>query len=207
MKESIQIIFLPYGRKIKVSKGANLLKAANLSGIYLNSVCGGAGACGKCEVLIREGKDSVRSSLQKEESLDGASRLLACQSEVSGDIVVEVPRSSVTPEDTEEKILVDSLDFSSPEECPCQAGPDGVAEVGPSLTQKINLRMSPPTLEDTTADLERFLSVLRNEIHQQDVYIGLNGIRLLAAVLRQGAWNVTATLAQPGKVLARFSHR
>ncbi len=194
MKTGIEITFLPYGKKVRVSKGTNLLKAANLVGIYLNSVCGGNGACGKCVVVIREGDFQTSSELPDAALPDGGRKVLACQTEVMGDVVVEVPRSSVVKEGEEEKILTDSLEFGSPEECPCRAGRDGSGEIGPTLTRKIYLEMSPPTLDDTTADLERFMKSLEQKLEEPPGPIGLAGLRSLSKVLRQGTWSVTATL-------------
>jgi uncharacterized 2Fe-2S/4Fe-4S cluster protein (DUF4445 family) len=194
MEPVVQVTFLPYGKKIHVPQETNLLKAANLIGIYLNSVCGGVGACGKCVVTIQKGEVRTASILKEEPRV--GTQVLACQTEVLEDIVVDVPRSSVVEEGETEKILADSLEFSSPEECPCHAGPDGTATIGPTLTHKIYLEMPPPTLDDTTADLERFVKGLRVHIGDMEAHIGLGGLRSLATVLRQGAWNVTATLTQ-----------
>lgn len=193
MESVVQVTFLPYGKKIQVPQGTNLLRAANLMGIYLNSVCGGVGVCRKCEVVIQEGKVRTAAAIEGEGQV--GMRVLACQTEVVEDVVVDIPRSSVAEEGDEEKILADSLEFGSPEECPCRAGPDGTATIGPTLTHKIYLEMSPPTLDDTEADLERFLASVERHVGDTNVRMRLDGLRSLATVLREGAWNVTATFA------------
>ena len=63
MESSCEVTFLPYGKKIKVPTGTNLLRAANLVGIYLKSVCGGAGTCGKCELIVRQGDVTTRQAI------------------------------------------------------------------------------------------------------------------------------------------------
>ena len=96
----------------------------------------------------------------------------------------------------EEKILVDSLEFGSAEVCPCGAGPNGEAEIGPILTQKFHLEMSAPTLDDTTADRERFLKVLEGQTGEGEVRMGLDAVQSLAKGLRQGNWSATATVSR-----------
>ncbi len=192
---SVEITFLPYGKQIRVAKGTNLLRAANLNGIYLRSVCGGVGTCRRCWVNVFKAGELVLTAADKE-AAQKVTAVLACQLEVVEDLVVEIPRSSVVEEPEQEQILVGSLDFSSPEQCPCQAGPDRAAVIGPTLTQKVYIEMNPPTLEDTAADRERFLRYLEGSIHEASVRMRLEVLRSLATVLRDGAWNVTATLTQ-----------
>lgn len=196
MEPPVKITFLPYGKQIRVPKGTNLLRAANLLGIYLRSACGGVGVCGRCAVEIRKEEGRYAGDGTGVVAGTGAgTKVLACRVEVDEDLIVEIPRSSVVEEpEGEEKILADSIDFGSPEECPCRAGLDGAATVGPTLTQKISLELPPPTLDDTSADRERFLQHLERQIHDTNVRMRLEVLRSLAIVLREGSWNVTATI-------------
>lgn len=41
------VVFQPMGVKTEVTTGTSLLEAANEAGIYVNSLCGGEGVCGK----------------------------------------------------------------------------------------------------------------------------------------------------------------
>ena len=45
-----KVVFQPVGAKIEVEGESNILEAAAESGIYINSLCGGEGVCGKCKV-------------------------------------------------------------------------------------------------------------------------------------------------------------
>ena len=40
---------------MEIEEGVTLLEAAERAGIYLNSLCGGEGVCGKCRVRIASG--------------------------------------------------------------------------------------------------------------------------------------------------------
>ena len=47
MEKRVSITFRPEGKTIEVKENTNLWEAATRAGIYINSVCGGDGICGK----------------------------------------------------------------------------------------------------------------------------------------------------------------
>ena len=53
------IIFQPHGRKVEAIKGKTILEAAKDSGVNINSICGGEGLCGKCRIIVREGRENL----------------------------------------------------------------------------------------------------------------------------------------------------
>lgn len=84
------ITFQPEGKRVSVHKGANLVEAAGLAGIVLNTVCGQKGTCGKCSVVIEPRGQSV----------------LACQYRVTEDVTVLIPPESRF---VEHKILTEGI--------------------------------------------------------------------------------------------------
>ena len=44
------VIFTPSGRRGNVTEGTTVLQAARAMGVDLDSVCGGRGICGRCQV-------------------------------------------------------------------------------------------------------------------------------------------------------------
>ena len=54
-----QVTFLPDEVSAFVEEGATIEDAAKVGGVYVNSVCGGDGLCGKCRVIVKSGE--VRS--------------------------------------------------------------------------------------------------------------------------------------------------
>ena len=75
----------------EVPRGATLLEAARLAGVYLSTICGGDGTCGKCKVTVSEGKvESLPAHpLTAEEVRAGT--VLSCQARVQSDAAVMVP--------------------------------------------------------------------------------------------------------------------
>ena len=58
------VVFTPSGKRGRFPVGTPLLSAARTLGVDVDSVCGGRGICGRCQVLIAEGefaKHGVRS--------------------------------------------------------------------------------------------------------------------------------------------------
>ena len=48
--------FEPMGLTVRVTAGSTLLEAGHAADIYLSSICGGDGYCGKCKAVIDEGR-------------------------------------------------------------------------------------------------------------------------------------------------------
>ena len=91
-KKKFVIRFEPSGLKTEVSSGTVVLEAARNVGIYLSSICGGDGYCGKCKVIINEGEFESRPTtlLTPEETRENM--VLACQTKVLSDMTVTVPK-------------------------------------------------------------------------------------------------------------------
>jgi len=88
-----KVVFQPVGAKIEVEKESSILEAAAESGIYINSLCGGEGVCGKCRVQITRGEAKPTSHsirfLSRDEINSGF--VLGCQTEIKDDLEVWVP--------------------------------------------------------------------------------------------------------------------
>ncbi|MFT3951937.1 MAG: ASKHA domain-containing protein [Oscillospiraceae bacterium] len=96
-----------------VAEGVTILDAARSVGVVVESPCNSIGTCGKCKVKI--GLDSMSKivyhdglhKVSDEELRDGI--VLACQSEVIGDITVEV--ESTAKQNSSLKILNEGVTF------------------------------------------------------------------------------------------------
>ena len=83
-----RVRFLPDDRVVEVERGDTVLAAAQKAGIYISSLCGGDGICGKCRVVLRSGE--IRSKpttlLGRDEIRENY--ILACQTTVQGDLEI-----------------------------------------------------------------------------------------------------------------------
>jgi len=92
--KTCKITFLPDNKTVIAKPGSTILEAAQDSGVYITSVCGGDAVCGKCRVIIKSGKVEAKPTglLTPEEIKEGI--ILACNSKVVEDIIVEIPPES-----------------------------------------------------------------------------------------------------------------
>lgn len=104
-----RIVFTPIGLDAEVEEGVTVLDAARRLGVDLDSVCGGRGVCGRCQVTPSVGNFPKWSIEAKPESLTprgegetkyrGKRKLeegnrLGCMAKVCGDVVIDVPAAS-----------------------------------------------------------------------------------------------------------------
>jgi uncharacterized 2Fe-2S/4Fe-4S cluster protein (DUF4445 family) len=56
VQRKVRVIFQPSGLRVGVLPGTDILAAARIAGLHLGGVCGGTGTCGKCRVVLVEGR-------------------------------------------------------------------------------------------------------------------------------------------------------
>ena len=110
-KSEAKIVFTPSGRRGVFPHGTPVLDAARSLGVDVDSVCGGRGLCGRCQVICSEGNFSKHAIVSTNDNLspfgeteekygerrkkplqDG--RRLSCQARIQGDLVIDVPPGS-----------------------------------------------------------------------------------------------------------------
>ena len=102
-------VFVPSGRRGAVRTGTTVLDAARELGVDLDSVCGGRGICGRCQVepafgafakhAITSSPDHLSPTGATERDYHGrrplvASARLGCAAHILGDVVIDVPAES-----------------------------------------------------------------------------------------------------------------
>ena len=96
------VVFMPSGRRGRFAVGTPLLDAARTLGVYVESVCGGRGLCGRCQIEVAEGHFDKLGVVSRAGHLtppgeaEGRYRIkpgrrLSCAARVVGDLVVDVP--------------------------------------------------------------------------------------------------------------------
>ncbi len=170
-------------RPITVPTGTLLAEAASQAGIDLQQPCGGQGRCGRCAVLITEGDVRRRSTLRLTPEDVRAGYALACQSVVEGDVSIDVP-----PQEKIERRL--TTDRTAAE----VTVPEGYDPAVVQTVRRINLTLSPPSMDDQTDDWGRLQTALRQQAGITDLQASLDQIRQMGGVLRAGDWQVSAVL-------------
>jgi len=188
--------FDPGGVEVRVAQGETVLAAAQAAGIYVNSICGGDGLCGKCRVILREGEVSSRPTalLERDEIRQGY--ILACESRVLGNLHLEVPPESRL---AQQPALAQEIALRFGRVVPFR--PEGRPYAFDPFTRKLFLPLPPPSLDDAVGDLERVYRGITSHVAVPAMQTGLFNLRRLAGMLRDSGWRLTATLGQRGKTM------
>ena len=167
--------FQPQGTTVRVPAGVSVFEAASWAGITIDSTCGGRGTCSKCRVRLLAGElpptEADLRSFSAAELHSGWR--IACRSRL-GDaplvLEIEVPALPAKPKTA-------------------LLGHGRRVVLAPSV-QVRHLVLSPPTLEDQTADLSR----LRKALPDLELEVPLGVLHSLPALLRAAAFELTAVL-------------
>jgi len=197
--EKATIIFQPSGHRGKISKGQSILEAAREFGENIESLCGGKGSCGKCGILIAEGRYPKYGVVSSRKHLSGWKKAekrfidnknkkkgyrLACCAAIKGDVLVFVPEESRASKQIVSK---------RPRHCIVDHDP---------IVKKYYLDMGPPSDGEPRGDLERLLGALKQqhglEILGCDIDMlqscDIDVLRSLPARIRDQKWKVTVSI-------------
>lgn len=174
MEQPVRVTFQPHGRAVYVLSGTKIIEAAARAGLIINTPCGSAGTCGKCQVKITAGTE-VPSEADRhvfdEDQLEDGWRL-ACQTRIHTETVVDIPESSRLV--SQHKIVIESQTEASTEVLPC--------------VRKVYVELPPPTMGDNRADLLRLDEAIGS------FKTGLNQLRYLPKLMREHHYRGTAVL-------------
>lgn len=199
-EQTAKVVFTPSGRRGTFRLGTPLLEAARTLGVDIDSVCGGRGLCGRCQILCSVGEFAKHGLVSKAAHLSpinaveleyGArktpltpGRRLSCQAAIQGDLLIDVPpesqmhRQVVRKEADQRDIILDPvihLHFVEVQEA---------------------------DLQGTGSDLNRLLEALRWQWDLADLSWRPSILENLQATLRQGKWSVTAAVRQEREIIA-----
>ncbi|MGI9236277.1 MAG: ASKHA domain-containing protein [Woeseiaceae bacterium] len=195
-----KIVFTPSGRRGRFPLDTPVLEAARSLGVDVDSVCGGRGLCGRCQVTCAEGefakheiisRSSHLSSVGDVETLYGErrkplqqGRRLSCQARIRGDLVIDVPAES----QMHRQVVRKSAEYRDI-----------------TLDTSVHLyyvEVQEASLDDPTADLQRLLLALANEWQLQDLDFDAAILEGLQPTLRDGDWKVTVAVHKQSRVVA-----
>jgi len=193
---TVHVRFEPEGKTVEVREGATLLDAARAAGVFVASICGGDGICGRCRVRVLSGVVDAEPTvlLSREEIRDGF--VLACQTRVTEDVEVTVPPEArgdgaqiLVDEDARRfRALVPTL---------------GAATEYPyaPIVSKLCVELPPPTLQDYLGCKERLYREIRRRVAAPRMQMGLKVLQALPRQHRDAAWRITATLGVRGDTI------
>jgi uncharacterized 2Fe-2S/4Fe-4S cluster protein (DUF4445 family) len=173
---------------VTVQTGTLLTEAAQAAGVEITQPCGGQGRCGRCMVRVGDGSVRRRSTLRLSSQDVDKGYALACQSVIESDVAVLIPPQ----EKVERRLSTDRVVAKV-------SIPEGYSFDRDQSVKRLNLSLTPPSMDDQTDDWSRLQNGLRHQLGASDgkelsLQVSLPLLRRVGRILREGDWKVTAVL-------------
>ncbi|MEQ8354541.1 MAG: ASKHA domain-containing protein [Kiloniellaceae bacterium] len=185
------IVFTPSGRRGRFPVGTPILKAARSLGVDVDSVCGGRGLCGRCQIEVGNGEFAKHAITSRADHVSGwnqtearykekrgmvEGRRLSCQALLLKDAVIDVPaESQVHKQVVRKRAEVRNI------------------ELDPAIRLHYVV-VEEPDMHNPTGDLERLLAALDDQWGLSELETDLRTLQSLQQTLRAGNWKVTVAV-------------
>ena len=185
------VVFTPSGRRGTFPKGTLLLQAARALGVDVDSVCGGRGICGRCQITLSEGEFAKHGITSRQAHLSpfgeveeryhrvrglAPGRRLSCSTELLGDVVIDVP-----PDSQVHKQIVRKRAEAR------------AVSIDPVVSlHYVDVRE--PDMHDPSSDLRRLNIALQDQWDIAIDDVDVDVLHRLQRALRAGEWSVTAAV-------------
>jgi len=186
-----RVHFSPDDRTADVERGETILAAAQKAGIYISSLCGGDGICGKCRVIVRSGPIHSKPTTLLDRDEIRQNYVLACESTVHGDLEVQIPPETRLEEG---QILGDE----DAERFGMLSLIEGAGFPHDPLVRKYHLPLERPSLDSPLAGHERLYRAILKHEPEASLQTGFAVLRELSHILTTGGYDVTATIGRRG---------
>ena len=185
------VVFTPSGKRGQFKAGTPLLEAARTLGVDIDSVCGGRGICGRCQIEVSEGEfskfgvvstaDNLIPLTEPEQRYDKRKglkpgRRLSCHCKLTGQVVIDVP-----PESQVHKQVVR------------KAAGTKVLELDPVI-RLYYVEVEPMDMYRPASDLRRLKIALREQWQLESLNADAHLLTVLQKALRDGDWKVTVAV-------------
>ncbi len=199
-ENSAFVAFMPSGRRGRFPVGTPILDCARQLGVDIDSVCGGRGICGRCQVVVAEGefsKHGIQSTAanvsprgEPENLFDARKglapeRRLSCHALLWGDVVIDVPASSQVHKQVVRK-RAEVRDIV----------------MDPAIRLHYCV-VNEPDMHNPLGDFERLLKALDEQWDVKGLEeIDMRVLRNLQSALREGDWKVTVAVHRGLRITA-----
>ena len=199
MTESAFVVFTPSGKRGRFPLGTSVLDAARSIGVDLDSVCGGRGLCGRCQVeagtghFAKFGIESAPEHLSppgEKEARYAARRGLAdgrrlgCSALIEGDVVIDVPPESQVHKQVVRK-RAEARDYT----------------IDPAIRLHY-VEVAEPDMHNPRSDFERLTDALGAQWGLEGLTADLHVLQGLQRALRDGEWTATVAVHRAQRIVA-----
>jgi len=188
------VLFMPSGKRGRFPTDTPVLDAARQLGVHVESVCGGRGICGRCQVDVQEGvfaKHGITSSNDHISPFGGnevryaekrdlkPGRRLSCSAKILGDLVIDIPQDAVV---NAQVVRKDS---------------DGRVIARNPAIHMCYVEIEEPDMHKPLGDLDRLLIAIEADWGFKTLQIDTYLLGEVQKTLRKGDWKVTAAIHEP----------
>jgi uncharacterized 2Fe-2S/4Fe-4S cluster protein (DUF4445 family) len=193
------LVFMPSGKRGRFPLGTPILQAARNLGVDIDSVCGGRGICGRCQIEVSEGEFAKLGVTSKLDHLTPfgdvekryadrrglkPGRRLSCSTLLQGDIVIDVPPDS----QVHKQVVRKRAEMRA-------------IQIDP-VVRLHYVEVVEPNMHDPSGDLQRLLQALETQWDLKGLDCDLRAIQGLQKALRRGEWTVTVAVHQNQQITA-----
>lgn len=195
-----KVVFMPSGRRGRFPLGTPLLQAAQKLGVDIDSICGGRGLCGRCQILCAEGsfpKHGITSGVEHLNEFTeterhyetlrkplAKGRRLGCHALIQGDLVIDVPADS----QVHKQIVRKAADLR-----------DIVLDTAVQLHY---VEVEAADMHNPKGDYQRLCEALEFEWQLTGLRCDLGLLKNLQPVLREQQWAVTVAVYKQSRIMA-----
>jgi len=201
--KQVKVVFTPSGRRGSFPVNTPLLHAARVLGVDIDSVCGGRGLCGRCQITCAEGsfpKHQINSDSTHLSALCATEikygerkpplangRRLSCHTLLLDDVVIDVPPESqvhrqIVRKDAEYRDI--SLDPS---------------------TRLYYVQVDEPDMHVPKGDLQRLIETLEQEWQLSDLRCDNRLLKTLQPLLAAGKRAITVAVHKNHQIIALWA--
>ncbi|MGE0845244.1 MAG: ASKHA domain-containing protein [Flavobacteriaceae bacterium] len=196
MTDDPLVLFMPSGRRGRFPVGTPVLDAARSLGVYIESVCGGRGICGRCQIEQATGEFAKHQIVSRPENLSAVNevearyagkralaegRRLSCQATVQGDLVIDVPQDV----QVNRQVVRKRAETRRIERHPA--------------TRLYFVEVDEPDMEKPLGDLDRLLAAIEREWGVGGLDVDAHLLPRVQRILREGEWKATVAVHDDGR--------
>ena len=199
MSENALIVFTPSGKRGRFPLGTSVLQAAQKLGVDLDSICGGRGLCGRCQVTLGEGefakhgitskaghvsaRGAVEDRFDERKGLKNGRRL-GCQAKLEGDLVIDVPaESQVHRQLVRKRAEVRDIELDP-------------------VVKLYYVEVDEPDMHKQASDLKRLEQALEDQWQLTGLSADFRVFQYLQRILREADWKVTAVVHDNKRIIS-----
>ncbi len=198
--DTAKVVFTPSGKRGEFPLGTPLLDAARQLGVDIDSICGGRGLCGRCQIVCTAGEFPKHNLVSSESHLSPfsetekhysrrkkpllAGRRLSCHTLLQGDVVIDVPAES----QVHRQVVRKDAEFRS-------------IDIDPTI-HLYSVQVAQADMHNPKGDLQRLLDALSSEWALPELQVDFALLPALQQTIRNGDWFVTVAVYRHQQIIA-----